>query len=124
MTSVKYENSLGTSLMLNDGHYFVNGEDLRNFSWGYEVLGRPSGFGGTVKGFSRPYEEKPLRVAVRGTKEEFLQRMNALQALTQPDVLLKKPGRIRGVRLIWRPSALAYIEKHVVPGEKRRASEA
>lgn len=94
MTSVKYENSLGVSLMLNDGQYFVNGEDLRNFSWGYEVLGRPSGFGGTVKGFNRPYEEKPLRVAVRGTREEFLQRMNALQALTEPDVLLKKPGRL------------------------------
>ena len=36
--------------------------------------------------------------------------------------LLKKPGRIRGVRLVWRPSALAYIEKHVVPGDKRIGS--
>lgn len=94
MTSVQYENSLGVVLTLNDGRYFANGEDLRNFAWGYEVLGRPSGFGGTVKGFNRPYEEKPLRIAVRGTQEEFLRRMNALQALTEPDVLLKKPGRL------------------------------
>ena len=26
---------------------------------------------------------------------------------------LKKPGNLKGVRLVWLPSVLAYIEKHV-----------
>ena len=26
---------------------------------------------------------------------------------------LKKPGNLNGVRLVWLPSVLAYIEKHV-----------
>ena len=31
--------------------------------------------------------------------------------------LIRQPGKIRGIRLVWRPSVLAYIEKHVVAGE-------
>jgi hypothetical protein len=27
--------------------------------------------------------------------------------------LIKTPGKCRGMRLIWRPSVLAFIEKHV-----------
>ncbi len=28
--------------------------------------------------------------------------------------LIRHPGKCRGIRLIWRPSVLAFIEKHVV----------
>lgn len=28
--------------------------------------------------------------------------------------LIKQPGKCRGMRLVWRPSVLAYIEKYVV----------
>jgi predicted DNA-binding transcriptional regulator AlpA len=27
--------------------------------------------------------------------------------------LIKQPGKLRGMRLIWRPSVLAFIERHV-----------
>ena len=30
--------------------------------------------------------------------------------------LIKQPGRVRGIRLVWRPSVLAYIESNVVAG--------
>lgn len=30
--------------------------------------------------------------------------------------LLKQPGRCRGIRLVWRPSVLEYIERHRVEG--------
>ena len=30
--------------------------------------------------------------------------------------LLKRPGKCRGIRLVWRPSVLAYIEKNRVEG--------
>ena len=28
--------------------------------------------------------------------------------------LIKQPGRVRGIRLVWRPSVLGFIEKHTV----------
>ena len=28
--------------------------------------------------------------------------------------LIKKPGRARGIRLVWRPSVLAFIEQYAV----------
>lgn len=28
--------------------------------------------------------------------------------------LIKLPGRVRGMRLVWRPSVLAFIEKYAV----------
>jgi hypothetical protein len=36
--------------------------------------------------------------------------------LSRPYVyqLIKQPGKLRGMRLVWRPSVLAFIEKHVV----------
>ena len=30
--------------------------------------------------------------------------------------LIKRPGKVRGIRLVWRPSMLTYIEKHRVGG--------
>jgi hypothetical protein len=30
--------------------------------------------------------------------------------------LIKSPGRVRGIRLVWRPSVLAFIESNVVAG--------
>ena len=92
MMKVRYENSLGAALNLNDGTYFVNENDLRSFAWDYSVTGRPSGMGGRVRRFSRQYAEKRLRIAIRGA--DFISRMNALQALTEPDILTTKPGRL------------------------------
>ena len=31
--------------------------------------------------------------------------------------LIKQPGRVRGMRLVWRPSVLAFIEQYAVKGE-------
>ena len=31
--------------------------------------------------------------------------------------LIKQPGRQRGMRLVWRPSVLAFIEQYAVKGE-------
>lgn len=94
MMRVKYENSQGTELNLNDGNYFVNENDLKSFVWDYEITGRTSGLGGKVKRFSRQAAEKSLKIAVRGTQEQFAARMNALHALTEPDILSCTPGKL------------------------------
>ncbi len=42
------------------------------------------------------------------------------QLINRGDVktaLIKSPGRVRGIRLVWRPSVLAFIEKNVVKVE-------
>lgn len=31
---------------------------------------------------------------------------------------LRQPGKLTGVRLVWLPSVLAYIERHVEPKQK------
>lgn len=92
--NVKYINSLGAELNLNDGAYFVNDNDLRNFAWGYTVTNRPSGQGGTVKAFTRYAVEKSMNIAIRGTAEQFKERMNRLLSLTEPDIYSKSPGRL------------------------------
>jgi hypothetical protein len=92
--NISYENSQGTILNLNDGAYFVNANDLRDFTWDYTALNRPSGRGGRMRSFSRPVTEKTVSVAVRGTAEQFKARMNALHALTEVDIQAKTPGKL------------------------------
>ena len=39
-----------------------------------------------------------------------------IKAGTIRTALIKQPGRIRGMRLVWRPSVLAFIERYAVEG--------
>lgn len=94
MRNVSYENSQGTVMQLNDGAYFVNANDLRDFVWEYTPLSRPSGLGGKMRSFSRPVLEKTINVGIRGTSSQFAERMNALHALTEVDILAKTPGKL------------------------------
>lgn len=94
MQRVRYVNHNGAEINLNDGAYFLNANDLRDFSWEYETIGKPSGLGGKIKRFSRSVTEKTVRIAVRGTAAQFRTRMNALHALTEPDILSGRPGRL------------------------------
>ena len=91
---IKYANSAGTTVILNDGAYFVNANDLRGFTWDYTAQNRPSGYGGRVVRFSRPVREKSIAIAVRGTETQFLARANALHALTEVDILSNAPGKL------------------------------
>ena len=40
---IKYVNSSGASIILNQGHYLVSDHDLRDFAWNRTVTNRPSG---------------------------------------------------------------------------------
>ena len=62
---------------------------------GNEVWDRLPGKG-SYFGMSRPYVYQLIN---RGTVKT---------------ALIKQPGRVRGIRLVWRPSVLAFIEKNVV----------
>jgi len=89
---IKYVNSNGASIILNQGHYLISGHDLRDFAWNRTVTNRPSGFGGRVT-FSRPVQEKRISIGIRG-RELFAQNAAALMALTEPDILNNTPGRL------------------------------
>ena len=89
---IAYENSYGNIIELNDGNYFVNEHDLRNYEWTFEEQGRPSGLGGRVRRFSRLSSQKTMSIAVRGA--DFADKMNALLALTEPDILRNEPGKL------------------------------
>ena len=39
-----------------------------------------------------------------------------IKAGTIRTALIKQPGRVRGMRLVWRPSVLAFIEQYSVKG--------
>lgn len=91
---IKYVNSSGASIILNQGHYLISSHDLREFKWNATTTNRPSGYGGRVS-FSRGVQEKTINVGIRGrTREEFAQRAEALLALTEPDILQNKPGKL------------------------------
>ena len=64
---------------------------------GNEVWDRLPGKG-YYFGLSRPYVYQLMREGLVKT------------------ALLKHPGKVRGIRLVWRPSVLAYIEKNRVEG--------
>lgn len=92
---IKYENHQGQSLWLDDGRYFININDLRNFRWDYSVNNRPGSFGGRVTRFTRGVTERSARIGVRGfTEAEFANRVERLHALTEVDILANKPGRL------------------------------
>lgn len=40
-----------------------------------------------------------------------------IRAGTIRTALIKQPGRIRGMRLVWRPSVLEFIERYAVEGD-------
>jgi hypothetical protein len=93
---VKYVNSEGTELILDDWErYLINTDALRSFSWDYTVANRPSGYGGKVTRFTRPAFEKSVRIGVRGnTEAEFADRIERLHALTEVDMLANTPGKL------------------------------
>lgn len=90
--SVSYENSLGTTIDLNDGNYFTDTVALRAFSWDASVSGRPDGYGAQVKKLARQSQTFKLTIGARGTKAQFDALMNALHALTEVDALTKRNG--------------------------------
>ena len=53
---------------------------------------------GYYYGLSRPYVYQQIRAGNIKT------------------ALIRQPGKVRGMRLVWRPSVLAFIESHVVAG--------
>lgn len=92
---IKYENHNGEALWLDDGKYFINILDLRNFAWEPSVNNRPSGIGGRVSRFARGVTERSVRVGVRArTEAEFANRIEKLFALTEADILANKPGKL------------------------------
>lgn len=92
LTPIYYEGSKGDIVQLNDGTCFVNANDLRNFKWNYDIVGRPSGLGGRVRKISRQSVEKKMTIAIRGAI--FLARINMLHAVSEYDVLTNQPGKL------------------------------
>ena len=94
MMTIKYTNSAGATLILNQGKYLVSAHDLRNFAWNYVATNRPSGYGGRVS-FNRPVQEKIISIGIRGaTAQEFELNAAALHALTEVDILNNTPGKL------------------------------
>lgn len=91
---IRYVNSFGASIPLNTPPYYVAAHDLRNFTWEYNAIGRPGGFGGRVS-FARPVQERTLSVGIKGsTPAEFNSNASALMALTEPDIIRNMPGKL------------------------------
>lgn len=67
--------------------------------------------------------ERWIRIPTRGRcPETGLTRPHYYQLINEGRIksaCLRKPGNLTGVRLVWLPSVLAYIERHV---EKAGAS--
>ena len=67
------------------------------------------------------YPQKWIRLPTKGhcphtglSRAAFYELIKANQIKS---ACLKKPGALRGIRLVWLPSVMAYLERHVTGGE-------
>lgn len=94
--AVRYVNHAGAEYVLQgDGLSFVDVSPLFAFSWSYGLANRLNGMGGKASSFARDPRTVSLTVRVRGfTREQFLERMNTLHAVSDADNLAEMPGRL------------------------------
>lgn len=94
--TVKYINHAGNVITLQgDGRSFVDISQLYEYEWDYKLIDSISGVGGDVTGFKHKTREVEIPVRIRGfSREEFLNRMNALHEIAEADVLNLTPGKL------------------------------
>lgn len=108
MTTLRYENHLGVSLDLTSGGYSLHENDLLDYDWDYTLVGRPGGTESILKQASRQSAKYKATIGVRGEEGEYQALMNALLAITEPDVIAQSPGKL------WRNDQ--YIRCYVMSG--------
>lgn len=94
--TIYYQTSAGTKYILQgDNKSFVDVLPLYGFSWSYQTSNRVGGNGGFASGFSRQPRTVSLEVRTRGfSRQEFLDKMNALIAAADADAIAETPGRL------------------------------
>ena len=60
------------------------------------------------------WDRLPNREKYNGASRAYWYQQ--INAGTIRSALIKKPGQQRGMRLVWRPSVLAFIERYAVEG--------
>ena len=94
--SVIYKNAAGTQFILQgDDLCFIDVLPLFDYAWSYELVNSASGMGGAAAHFARDPRTVGLELRVRGhSRQEFLQRINRLQEIAEPDILDNTPGKL------------------------------
>lgn len=95
-SNVTYYNSKGQSIVLQgDGMCFLDVLPLFEYAWEYELTNSTTGQGGAAHGFARWPRTVSLELRLRGfTRQQFIQKMNDLQAITEIDALSETAGRL------------------------------
>ena len=93
---VTYYNSKGQSFVLQgDGLCYLDVFPLFEYSWEYELTNSTTGMGGAAHGFARYPRTVNLELRIRGhNRQQFLDKINALQTVTDIDKLSEEPGRL------------------------------
>lgn len=94
--TVIYKNAAGKQVILQgDDLCFLDVLPLFEFQWTYDLVNSASGMGGAATHFARDPRTINLDLRMRGhNRKEFLQRVNRLQQIAEPDVLENTPGRL------------------------------
>lgn len=94
MSVIAYENSKGTNIILNSGHYFCSEQTLRSFKWNYTYNVLPSNRGGSVSSFYKGENGISWTIAIFGENTEIQDYVDALANLFEYDVRVRTPGKL------------------------------
>ena len=88
LEKLQYRNHLGESITFGQGGFFVNENDLRDFTWGYTSKNN------RLSSFQKGVVKKTLTVFIACTSEaDGLAKRNALFEVCEKDVLANNHGR-------------------------------
>ena len=89
LEKLQYRNHLGEGITFGQDGFFVNENDLRDFTWSYTSKNN------RLSSFQKGVVKKSLNVIIACTSEEDgLAKRNALFEVCEKDVLAKKHGKI------------------------------
>jgi len=94
--NISYINHAGAEFILNgDDLCFVDPAQLHTWEWEYELTAAMGGQGGRAANFARRPRTFDLEVRLRGrSRQDFLDRINSLHAVTDADNVAGQPGRL------------------------------
>lgn len=86
---VKYVNHINETLDIDSSELFVQGTDLRDYSWSI------SSKNDKISGFKRGVTSKSVTIVIKGgTESECFNICNSLFSIMEKDVLAAKPGKL------------------------------
>jgi hypothetical protein len=92
--SLRYVSASGQVVNLDTWPYFWNETDLQNYSWSFESVNNPIGYGARFTKITRTAAEKTINLLVWNDGNDITALTNSLTSVFDADVISETPGRL------------------------------